>query len=91
MTSTLLRTMPLLLALGSAGCASGDWQGGAQRILEGMQQPAASGALNDSEIVAGLREALAQGATRAINQLGRSDGFWGNAGVRIPLPEPLAR
>lgn len=91
MTSTLLRTMPLLLALGSAGCASSDWQGGAQRILDGMQQPATSAALNDSEIVAGLREALAQGTTRAINQLGRSDGFWGDAGVRIPLPDPLAR
>lgn len=45
--------------------------------------------LPSSDIAAGLKEALARGTTRAINSLGRTDGFWGNAKVRIPLPGKL--
>lgn len=45
--------------------------------------------LPSSDIAAGLKEALAKGTTRAINSLGRTDGFWGNAKVRIPLPGKL--
>jgi hypothetical protein len=92
MKTSTLRFPALLLALACGGCASSDWQSDAGRILEQIQgQPGAAAALNDSEIVAGLREALAQGTTRAINQLGRTDGFWGDAGVRVPLPDPLTR
>lgn len=82
-----LLCLPALLAV--SGCAA-DWQGEAGRILQQVaQQPASSAALDNSEIVAGLREALAQGTTRAVNQLGRSDGFWKDAAVRIPLPAPV--
>jgi hypothetical protein len=45
--------------------------------------------LPSSDIAAGLKEALAKGTTHAINSLGRTDGFWGNAKVRIPLPGKL--
>ncbi|HEV2620659.1 MAG TPA: DUF4197 domain-containing protein [Frateuria sp.] len=45
--------------------------------------------LPSSDIAAGLKEALAKGTTNAINSLGRTDGFWGNAKVRIPLPGKL--
>src|SRR5690242_12002127 len=45
--------------------------------------------LPGSDIAAGLKEALAKGTTHAINALGRKDGFWGNAEVRIPLPGKL--
>ncbi|OOG59804.1 DUF4197 domain-containing protein [Rhodanobacter sp. C03] len=45
--------------------------------------------LPDSDIASGLKEALAKGTTNAINSLGRSDGFWKNAKVRIPLPGKL--
>jgi len=45
--------------------------------------------LPTSDIAAGLKEALAKGTTSAINSLGRTDGFWGNARVRIPLPGKL--
>ncbi len=46
-------------------------------------------ALTESEVVGGLKQALATGTTRAIRQLGRKDGFWGNPAVRIPLPNKL--
>lgn len=49
----------------------------------------AAAALGNDEIVAGLKEALAQGAQRSVSSLGRADGFLGNARVRIPLPEKL--
>lgn len=48
-------------------------------------------ALSNSDIAAGLKAALAQGTRTAVNNLGRSDGFWGNAAARIPLPAPIAK
>jgi hypothetical protein len=87
-----LRFLPLLLVLTAAGCASDSrWQGEAGRILQQVaQQPGATTALDNSEIIAGLHEALAQGTSKAINQLGRNDGFWKDVAVRIPLPEPIS-
>lgn len=46
-------------------------------------------ALSNQDIVAGLKEALIQGAQSAINSLGREDGFLGNPAVKIPVPEKL--
>lgn len=43
------------------------------------------------EAVAGLRAALDKGSRAAVDALGRSDGFFGNPQVKIPLPESLAR
>lgn len=45
--------------------------------------------LPGSDVVAGLKEALAKGTTKAINSLGREGGFWNNPKVRIPLPGKL--
>ena len=85
---------PLLLplvALTLAGCAAQDFNQGLNQVLGAMQQPGVAAALSDTDIVKGLREALAQGTTRAINQLGHTDGFWGDPAVRIPLPDNIAR
>lgn len=58
---------------------------------EMMAQPAVSSALSDQDIGAGLKEALAKGTKTAVNQLGHSDGFWGDDRFRIPLPKPLQK
>lgn len=50
-----------------------------------------SGSLSESDIAAGLKEALATGTERSITRIGRMDGFWQNAGLRIPLPESLRK
>lgn len=50
--------------------------------------PVAANEANPSQAV---REALTQSADRAINRLGRPDGFLGDPRVRIGLPEELAR
>jgi hypothetical protein len=45
--------------------------------------------LSGADTAAGLRQALTQGATRAVDLLGRPDGFLGDPRVRIPLPDSL--
>ena len=72
--------------------AAADWRDELNKAWQTFnQQPAAQAALSDSDILRGLKEALAQGTTRAISSLGRSDGFWGNALVRVPLPDAVGR
>lgn len=48
-----------------------------------------AGQLSDTEIGAGLRDALAVGAERAVELLGRDGGFLNDPEVRIPLPGVL--
>ena len=43
------------------------------------------------EAVSGLRTALEKGSHAAVVQLGRTDGFFGNPQVKIPLPDSLTR
>jgi hypothetical protein len=48
-------------------------------------------ALSNSDAVAGLKDALVQGASKAVSQLGASGGFLNDAKVKIPLPESIQR
>lgn len=45
--------------------------------------------LSSKDASGGLKEALTQGAGKAVATLGRTDGFLGNPKVKIPLPEGL--
>lgn len=45
--------------------------------------------LSNKDAAAGLKEALGKGAEAAVAQLGRRDGFMGDARVKIPLPDSL--
>ncbi len=47
--------------------------------------------LTSTDATAGIRTALERGAAAAVDLLGRTDGFWGNDRVRIPLPEWLTK
>ncbi len=47
--------------------------------------------LTDRETAAGVREALVAGSRRAVDVLGRTDGFLGDPTVKIGLPPKLAR
>lgn len=42
-------------------------------------------------IVAGLKSGLGTGVDRALAELGKADGFFANAGFKIPLPPELAK
>ena len=45
--------------------------------------------ISDQEAVAALKAALEKGSRAAVAQLGRTNGFFGNDKVKIPLPESL--
>ena len=60
-------------------------------LLIWRQAHAQLAALSDSDASAGLKGALEAGATAAVQMLGRTDGFWGNDKLRIPLPDWLRR
>jgi hypothetical protein len=47
--------------------------------------------LTQKDASAGVKAALEKGAQVAVELLGRTDGFWGNDKVRIPLPDWLKR
>ena len=51
----------------------------------------ALGALSDSQVGQGLKDALGRGVDVAVSTLGRRDGFWGSPRWRIPLPPALER
>jgi hypothetical protein len=47
--------------------------------------------LSNTEASGGLKEALIQGAGKAVSKLGAVDGFFANDKVKIPLPESLQK
>jgi hypothetical protein len=49
------------------------------------------GAGDDKTNVAGIKEALAVGTERAVASLGRRDGYFGNAAVKILMPSSIQK
>lgn len=47
--------------------------------------------LSNADASRGLKEALIQGAGKAVSKLGAADGFFGNPEVKIPLPKNLKK
>lgn len=88
-----LATFSVVLIAGSGQpAAASDWRDALRSVVAGAAaSPQANQALSNSEVAAGLKEALANGATAAVNQLGRNDGFWASRQYRIGLPSSLAR
>lgn len=71
---------------GVLGPALGGRVGGLLVLL-----PDAAWALSEGDAAAGVRAALQKAAVAAVGQLGRADGFLGNARVRIGLPPALEK
>jgi hypothetical protein len=46
--------------------------------------------LSNDEMIAGLKQALEKGTEYAVKYLGKTDGFFANPSVKIPMPEKLA-
>lgn len=49
------------------------------------------GSIDDATAVKGLKEALATGTERAVTQVARTDGYFGNQLIRILLPPKLQK
>jgi len=48
-------------------------------------------ALTNQDATSGLKAALEKGAGAAVDLLGKTDGFFGNGAVKIPLPDSLKK
>lgn len=92
-TDRTRRRILLMLGAGTtvlapAGLARAGWQDVFRDFMRGAtapDSPAAAG-LEVAEVAEGLKQALAQGAGKAVSELGRTDGFWKRDAVRIRLP-----
>lgn len=89
MLRTTVRSAGWVLTLALlGGCAAYD---------RGAAPPAASlpplgaVAMSDQQVATALQQSLYQGVEAAVGALGRPNGFWSNAAVRIPLPGGLAK
>lgn len=74
--------------------AKADWLKKATEVMGQVgatNGPVASSSLSNSEIIAGLKDALRVASENVVSQLGRSDGFNADPKVHIPLPEKLQR
>ena len=62
-------------------------------LLLGWTMPARANidALSNQDAVSGLKAALEKGSGVAVDLLGKSDGFFGNGAVKIPLPDSLKK
>ncbi len=77
----------LVFATGAAHpVQADDWKDRLKRSFERR-----GGAVSEQEAAGGIREAMAQGVQRAVLQLGRQDGFYGNEALRIRAPGQLRK
>lgn len=86
----VVAALAVAVAAGTAAQA-GPMNDFAQKAYEATRRAQAAGLVSDADIGGALREALAVGAQRAVQQLGRPDGYWRDPQFRIPLPKKLAR
>lgn len=49
------------------------------------------GSISNADASQGLKQALVQGAERAVTQLGQPGGFFNNPQVKIPLPQSMQK
>jgi hypothetical protein len=76
-----------LLALGSflLGCGVSVTTSDVNKMPEVI----GAGGLDTETVIAGLKDALKVGTERAVAQTSEFDGYWGNALIRITMPEEL--
>lgn len=88
----MIRPVLFLAALALSGTvAAQGWKDFARQIFDQAAANPQAAVLAETEIVQGLREALAKGTKNAVLQLGKADGYWSNPQFRIPLPKTITQ
>ncbi len=87
MSPKSFRVYLLVAALAASGCAELD-PALIESVLGGISQDQP---LDEATVARGLREALRIGSGRAVERVGRLDGFLANRLIRIHLPEELEK
>ncbi len=92
-SSTLLSTTVIIFAayfvFGAATARSSWWQKGID-LLQNPDSTPEQQSLSTGQISAGLKEALQVASGNVVSQLGRTDGFYLDPAVHIPLPPKLS-
>ena len=85
------RALAVLAAALLGGCAGLPPE--LNEVLQGAAGTTAGGGapLAESDIAAGLKEALAVGTQRAVGRVGAMNGYWSNAAIRVALPDPVKK
>lgn len=77
------------------GYAEAGWLDSIQKAVDQLEGKESSSivtaALSNSEISAGLKDALRVGSERVVKQLAKTDGFNRDVKIHIPLPQSLKR
>ena len=88
-----LHLTAVMLALSISFTAKAEWSdfvnSAINIVSENGGAEVAQSALSNSDVVSGLKEALANGVKSAITTLGTSGGFANNSAVKIALPDSL--
>jgi RNA binding exosome subunit len=87
MTRLIILTISALL-LSYSLCTAGLLDDLFHEVLPSIQQQSS---LNDSTITKGLKEALATGTERAVKEVSKPDGYFGNQLIKILLPDKIQR
>ena len=85
MNRSLCLTSAMLLFITSP-CQAGFFDDLSRELLPSLQEQAS---LDNSTIVKGLKEALATGTERAVTEVARPDGYFGNRLIKILLPDKV--
>lgn len=80
----------LLSAILVISPATAGWKDWVNDFLESPTASSISSELSESEIIAGLKQALDQASNTAIAQLGQENGYWQKPRVQLPLPGAVA-
>ena len=79
-----MRSIIILVVFAMIGC--GCQSPGMKNLWDSVNKGATSGALTNSEVIAGLKEALTIGARESASLASAVDGFYKNPKIAIPFP-----
>lgn len=82
----LIYTSALAVAMGASACTVTDLQRTMDGVLTGTGVP-----VTQTEVAAGLKQALEVGISNGAGKASQTDGFYGNSLIRIPFPEDVKR
>lgn len=75
------------IALAALTIASCDVLNEAAQVVTSTTTTNSQPKLSNDEVISGLREALNVGIKNSVDLTSVTDGFWGNATIKIPFPE----
>lgn len=83
----------LLMYVAVSTVSAADWSGYLDKLKGSVNIPTETSpvaSLSNTEMVAGLKQALSEGTQFAVDSLGKEGGFLDNSKVKIPMPDSLS-